>query len=71
MQAWAVHVQAETIDKACEAVADLYIKVQAKTPLVGYAKNFMERDSCTCVDVQVNHSHALNGMQNKPAMWTG
>ena len=65
MQAWAVHVQAETIDKACEAVADLYIKVQAKTPLVGYAKNFVEFGCSACVVVDVSSSQALREIQHR------
>ena len=40
MQGWDVHVKATTSEQACEAVADLYMHVQAKTPLVGHIKYF-------------------------------
>ena len=35
-----VHVEAATIEQACEVVAGLYMHEQARTPLVVYIKTF-------------------------------
>ena len=66
MQACNVHVQACTIEQACEVCTDLYIDmhVKARTPLVGYTTHFMEFDSSTCVAVEVNNSQAVRAIQN-------
>jgi hypothetical protein len=65
LQAWDVHVQAQSMDEARQALTDLYMQVQARAPLVGYHKTFMDFDLDRHVVVEYSNSQALRDLQKQ------